>query len=428
MNTQMVICILLFLCMLVSFLVAKLPLGVTAGGIAALLVVTGCTKPETILSGFGSANTLTIGSMIVLAAGLGRTSFPSKITMTVRKVTGGSYKLAYLGMLLIAVLLTSMLTSPMAAYAIVFPLMDSICDEFGVSRSKAQFPLVVTCIACCAIVPLGFALSESAVFDGFMKTYGFTQGFTAMDFFVGRWPFLFIVLVWGYFIAPKVTPDKPVVPIIALETKKKESKRLGRFADVAGLVIFVLVILGFVFSEYVPFPTWSLAFSGVMAMVVCGTLSREDAIRAIPVDICMLFIGANAMATALVGTGTAKYVGSLISSAVGGVANTYILHAVFFIVPFAITQFMQNQSVMNVFAPIALIACKALNADPRGCLVLIAAGSLSAFMTPSATAAIPMCMAAGGYDVKSLFKMSWLFSLILCVGYVVFVSIVYPAL
>ncbi len=36
-----------------------------------------------------------------------------------------------------------MLTSPMAAYAIAFPIMDSVCDEFGVSRSKAQFPLHV---------------------------------------------------------------------------------------------------------------------------------------------------------------------------------------------------------------------------------------------------------------------------------------------
>jgi hypothetical protein len=36
-------------------------------------------------------------------------------------------------------------------------------------------------------------------------------------------------------------------------------------------------------------------------------------------------------------------------------------------------------------------------------------------------------MSAGGYDVKSLFKMGWLFALILMVGYVLFVSIAYPA-
>ena len=428
MSTQMLICIILFVFMLVNLLLAKLPLGVIAGTTAALLVLTGCTEAKTILSGIGSANAVTIGCMIILAAGLGRTSFPGKMTAGIRKITKGNYRMAYLGVILIALILTSMLTSPMAAYAIVFPIMDSVCDEFGVSRSKAQFPLVVTCLACCAILPLGGAISQSAVYAGYMETYGFTQGFTAMDFFKGRWPFVFIVVLWAYFIAPKFTPDKPVAPITSLETKKADVKPLGKFADVAGVVIFALVILGFIFNQKLSgLPTWYIAFFGVMAMVICGTLTKNEAIKAIPVDICMLFVGANTMATALVGTGTAEYIGSLISSSVGNAQNTIVLHAVFFIVPFLITQFMQNQSVMNVFAPIALITCSALNADPRGCMILISSGALTAYMTPSATAAVPMCMSAGGYDVKVLFKMGWLFALILCVCYVGFVSLAYPA-
>ncbi|MBS5603079.1 MAG: anion permease [Enterocloster asparagiformis] len=427
MNTQMIICILLFIAMLISFLIAKLPLGVTAGTVAALLVLTNCTEPDTILKGIGSANAVTIACMIILAVGLGRTSFPAKLTSGIRKITGGNYKLAYLGVLLIALALTSMLTSPMAAYAIAFPIMDSVCDEFGVSRSKAQFPLLVVCLACCAILPLGGSISQAAVYDGYMQTYGFIQGFTALDFFQGRWPFIFIVLVWAYFIAPKITLEKPVAPIAALEAKKTASKPLGSFADIAGVCIFTLVILGFIFNKQMGMPTWYIAFFGVMAMIICGTLTKNEAIKAIPVDICMLFIGANTMATALVATGTAEYIGSIISQAVGNATNTIVLHAVFFVVPFLITQFMQNQSVMNVFAPIALITCSAIGADPRGCLVLISAGSLTAYMTPSATAAVPMCMSAGGYDVKALFKMGWLFAVILCVGYVGFVSLAMPA-
>ena len=425
----MIICIALFVLMLVNFLLGKFPLGVIAGTTAALLVLTGCTDAKTILSGFGNANTLTIGCMIILAAGLGRTSFPHRITSGIRKITKGNYRLAYLGVLLIAMVLTSMLTSPMAAYAIVFPIMDSVCDEFGVSRSKAQFPLMVICLACCAILPLGGAISQSAVYAGYMETYGFTQGFSAMDFFKGRWPMLFIAIAWAFFLAPKITIETPAVPITSQEAKSANTKPLSKFSDIAGVVIFALVILGFIFNKYIgSIPTWFLAFCGVMAMLLCGVLTKTEAIKSIPVDICMLFVGANTMANALVGTGTAEWIGSLISGAVGGAANTFVLHAVFFIVPFVITQFMQNQSVMNVFAPIALIACGALSADPRGCMILISAGALTAYMTPSATAAVAMCMGAGGYDVKSLFKMGWLFAVIACVFYVGFVSIVYPAL
>ena len=123
MNTSMIICIILFVCMLVNFLLGKFPLGVIAGTTAALLVLTGCTDPKTILSGIGSANAVTIACMIILASGLGKTSFPSKLTSGIRKITGGNYKLAYLGVLLIAMVLKSMLTSPMAASPNSFPIM-----------------------------------------------------------------------------------------------------------------------------------------------------------------------------------------------------------------------------------------------------------------------------------------------------------------
>ena len=162
-------------------------------------------------------------------------------------------------------------------------------------------------------------------------------------------------------------------------------------------------------------------------MVVTGTLTKKEAIAAIPVDICLLFVGANTMAKALVSTGTADAVGNVISNTVGNHVNTVVLYIIFFIVPFILTQIMQNQSVMNVFAPIALLTCSALGADPRGCLILIAAGSLTAFMTPAATAAVAMAMSAGGYDVKALFKMSAIIAVALMVVYVGYVSMVYPA-
>ena len=274
MNTQMIFCILLFVVMLANFLIGKLPLGVIAGTTASLLVLFGCTSPETILNGIGSSNTAILACMIILASGLGRTSFPAKMTAVIRKITGGSYKLAYLGILVLALVLTSMLTSPMATYAIVFPIMDSVCDEFGVSRSKAQFPLVVVCLACCMILPFGASMSQSAVFDGYMQTYGFTQGFNAMDFFRGRWPFVFIVMAWAFFLAPKFTPDKPPVPIVTLEAKKSDKRALSGFSDVAGVVIFICVVLGFIFNSYIGVPTWYLAFFGVMLMVICKTLTK----------------------------------------------------------------------------------------------------------------------------------------------------------
>ena len=60
-------------------------------------------------------------------------------------------------------------------------------------------------------------------------------------------------------------------------------------------------------------------------------------------------------------------------------------------------------------------------------MILVTAGCLTAFLTPLATPAIPMCMGAGGYDIKSLFKQGWLISVVLMVCYVIYTMTVMPA-
>jgi len=52
---------------------------------------------------------------------------------------------------------------------------------------------------------------------------------------------------------------------------------------------------------------------------------------------------------------------------------------------------------------------------------------MSSILTPMATPAVPMAMAAGGYDQKSLIKQGWLISVILSVGYIFYVMTIFPA-
>ena len=52
--------------------------------------------------------------------------------------------------------------------------------------------------------------------------------------------------------------------------------------------------------------------------------------------------------------------------------------------------------------------------------------SLTAFMTPMATPAVAMCMADGGYDLKSLFKSAWSITLILPIIYIPYTMTIFP--
>ena len=88
---------------------------------------------------------------------------------------------------------------------------------------------------------------------------------------------------------------------------------------------------------------------------------------------------------------------------------------------------MLNKAVYGIFIPIAIMTCKAIGANPVGPILLVFSGSMAAILTPMATPAIPMAMAVGGYNQKSLFQQGWLISLILSLGYIFWVMTVIPA-
>jgi sodium-dependent dicarboxylate transporter 2/3/5 len=426
---KMYICIIIFILSMISYIINKLPMALTALLTLAALMITGCLDTATAISGFSNGNTILIISMFVIAAGLNRTQFVDKLSSSIVTISGGKFKRAYLGYIILTTLLTSFLTSPMVSFAIVFPLAAASCKEFNVSPSKVMFPLAVTSIGCCGILPFGYAIVATGQYNGFLETYGFT-GITMnpIDFTKGRLPLMFIILLWAYFIAPKFAPDEPVIPLIeTTDIGKRDKQPLKALPEAMGYLIFFAVVLMLIFGSKTGIPSWKVAFIGALLVVTFGVLSEKEAITAMPLSIAFMYVGALAMGNALNSTGAGEVVGDFLANLVGGTQNNFLLGALFFTIPFIVTQFMLNQAVMNVFVPICLLTSKSLGANPIGLMILITAGSLTAFMTPMATPAIPLAMGAGGYDVRSLFKQGWLISILLIIGYISYTMIIFPA-
>lgn len=105
----MVICLTLFVLMMVSLAMNKVPMGVTGLATLAALVIFKCIEAKDALSCFGNANVIIIVGMFVVGAGLRKTTLIGKITEFIRKVTGGNFKFAYRGVIILAILLTSIL-------------------------------------------------------------------------------------------------------------------------------------------------------------------------------------------------------------------------------------------------------------------------------------------------------------------------------
>ena len=425
--STMAICIILFVLTIILYGTNKLEMGVVGLGGLAALVLFGCLEPNDALTYFANSNVLMMMSMFLVSTGLSKTSLIDRFSAGVTKLTGNSFRRTFLCYIILAEILTSFLNSPLVAFSIVLPLVVQMCEDYNISASKVMFPVGLVCIACCCIMPFGAAIQQTGIYNGFLESYGFTPDFAATDFLIGRWPFLILVPLWAFTMGYKIAPEKPVVPVSLVTVSKREKKPLNPFADWAGVIIFFGVVVLFIFGGNLGIPSWLVCFTGALLTVICGTLTTKEAINALPINLAAMLVGALAMAGALSSTGAGDLIGQFISNAIGGVKNGYVLGAVFFLIPFVLTQFMQNQAVMNIFVPICLLACQAIGAEPTGLIILITAGSLTAFMTPMATSSIPAIMGACGYDIKSLVKQGWLVSLIFAAVYVLYTMTVMPA-
>ena len=425
--SPLTICIIIFVISILLYATDKLPIGVVGLGTLAALILFGCMEEKEALTYFANKNVILLMSMFVVSTGLSRTSLIDKFSDTVTKMTGHSFKRTFFCYIILVEILTSFLNSPLVAFSIVLPLLVSMCEEYDVPPSKVMFPVGLVAIACCCILPFGASIQQTGVYNGFLESYQMGITFKATDFLIGRWPLLIIVPVWAFTMGFKLAPEKSPVAISLVTVSRNEKKPLNRFADIAGVVIFFAVVILFIFGDKIGISSWLVCFVGALAIIVCGVLTMKEAVAALPINLAAMLVGALAMAGALSSTGAGTVIGNALASAIGGIQNGYLLGAIFFIIPFLLTQVMQNQAVMGIFVPICLLTCQAIGANPVGLMIMITAGALTAFMTPMATSAIPAIMGAGGYDIKSLVKQGWIQSLVFMVIYILYTMTVMPA-
>ena len=241
-----------------------------------------------------------------------------------------------------------------------------------------------------------------------------------------RLPMLIAVMIYCIFVAPRFAPNAPVVETSEMQSREDKREALPPFKERAGYIIFILTTIALIFQRQIGIDTWVICVVGAVAMVAFGVLTEKEAVASINWPMAFLLVGSFAMGGALTQTGAGEVVGNALAAMANTLNNRYLIGFVFFIVPFLLTQVMMNRTVMIVFIPIAILACKSMGANPIGIMILVQSACLSSFMTPMATPAVPMCMAAGGYDLKSLIKQSVIPGIILCAVSVFWIMSVFP--
>ncbi len=428
----LIVCLVIFGLTVACFIWGRFSMATTAMLCLFLLVITGCLDAETALSGFSNSNTIIMAAMFVISAGFGKTKMVSKLSKLVERVGKGSFTRILAGYVLIIALLTQFIQSSMACFSIVFPLLIATCKDMKVSPSKVMFPIGIVSISTVSILPIGTNAVAYLTNNGYLESYGYTTHlFKMMDPPISRIPALIMIILYAVFLAPKFCPEKPVIPISEVESAMGgdgQKTPLKPFQEILGYSVFFGIIILLLTQSFHGIPTWEFTLLGATLMVASGILKPKDAYQAIGLGgMVLLYVGMLGLGNALTATGAGAVVGDFIANLVGGTHNGYLIGLVFFLAPFILTQVMMNVAVLTIFTPIAIVTCQSLGCNPIGPMCLVTIGSLSAFMTPMATPTVPMIMGLGGYDQKTLLKMSWLPSILMCVVNVLWVMTVFPA-
>lgn len=424
---SLTICLIICVLTMIGYIIGKWPMGLVALVSMLAFVLTGCLDPATAAGYFGNPNGIMMMAMFVVAAGFNRTQFVKTVAASVNRIAKGSLIRVMFGYVLITMILSQFIQSSVIVYGIMAPMLIATCEEMGINPSKVLFPIAIACISTVSAFPLGGGATVFAEMNGYLQANDYTTYAVAItDPMKARLPAAVAMFIYCVFFSTKFSPAKPPVESNALKARSDDREPLSPFKERAGYIIFILTTLALLFQPQLGIETWVICVTGAVAMVVFGVLTEKEAVQAINLPMAFLFVGSLSMGGALTQTGAGEVVGGILADFANTLSNPYLIGFVFFIVPFLLTQVMMNRTVMIIFIPIAILACKVMGANPVGIVLLVQSACLSSFMTPMATPAIPMCMANGGYDLKSIIKQSIVPAIILCVVSVFWIMTVFP--
>lgn len=423
---SMVICLIIFAVMIILFFNRKIPMAFTSMGVIVALYVAGCVDKATVFAGFGNNNVLTMAGMFIVAAGLSRTQMVNNITKLLYRVNNGSFTRVLASYILVIFLLGQFVPSLPAMFAMVYPLVISMCKQLKCSPSKMMYPIAVTVVSTSFVIePIGPYAAWFVTQNGYLESYGWTGSPLSM------WsetmvflPTALVTLLLTIFVLPKLMPDQPETETAAITGPDiTNNEALSPVREFLGYGIFNATVIGLMLG----LPSWAVTMAGATAVVLSGVLDEQTALIRMNMSMVLLYAGVTVMGEALGNTGAAQLLGDLAAGALSGVRNGYIIGAVFYLVSFLMTSFLYNRATTTVLIPILIISCSSIGCDPRGPVILCSLASMSSLITPMPNPVVPMAMQAGGYTQKTILRVGIIPAIVRGIVGVAIAMTIFPA-
>lgn len=395
---------------IISFILEKIPLGLTATICALGLTLTGVLDASTTFAQYVNNNVILCVGMFVVGQALFETGMANKIGGIVTKFARTERTLIIAIMVIVGVM--SGFLSNTGTAAVLIPVVCGIADESGYSRSRLLMPLVFA-------AALGGNLSIIGAPGNLMGVNALQEMGLSTSFFmyapVGV-PMLILGIIYFIFLGYRFLPDGTEAGGAAVEAQKDFSN-VPKWKQVISLVVLIVVIIAMIFEEEIGISIQVSSCIGAVFLVLTGVLSEKEALQSIDLKVVLLFGGSLSLAKALDTTGAGNLIADKIVGLLGANPNPIVLLLVIFIVTCALTNFMSNTATTALMIPIAVSLANNLGADPRAVVIATVIAGSCAYATPIGMPANTMVVGLGGYKFKDYVKSGLpliLFSFAIC--------------
>ena len=395
---------------IISFILEKIPLGLTATICALGLTLTGVLDASTTFAQYVNSNVILCVGMFVVGQALFETGMANKIGGIVTKFARTERTLIIAIMVIVGVM--SGILSNTGTAAVLIPVVCGIADESGYSRSRLLMPLVFA-------AALGGNLSIIGAPGNLMGVNALQEMGLSTSFFmyapVGV-PMLILGIIYFVFLGYRFLPDGTEAGGAAVEAQKDFSN-VPKWKQVISLVVLIVVIIAMIFEEEIGISIQVSSCIGAVFLVLTGVLSEKEALQSIDLKVVLLFGGSLSLAKALDTTGAGNLIADKIVGLLGANSNPIVLLLVIFIVTCALTNFMSNTATTALMIPIAVSLANNLGADPRAVVIATVIAGSCAYATPIGMPANTMVVGLGGYKFKDYVKSGLpliLFSFAIC--------------
>lgn len=393
--------------MIYLIMTEKVPFGAPPIIACALMVLFGVTDIQTAFRGFSNPSIIMLASFMVIIAGLRKTSFIAKFQgIVVKMANKGGFK-AYVMMILVVMLGTSLFgTGSTAWYVMVIGLLSTIPSSENLPATKF-------------IMPAGFACNHPLLPVNTALQFGYVlavleAGGAAMSVSLPRFAIANFILSAGFFawclFSYKLLPSRGIEgaeTTASATTTAAAETQLTKSQETITYICFILGIAGMILYSFIGDPGYALCAVAASVLLFAGVLNFTEVRNEMGAPIILMSAGVIGVAEAMGVTGLTALVGETVAGMLGTNVNAFILIFVFCVLTSVLATLTGSTiGTVLIFAPMAVATCVNMGLNPTAAAAAIVVSGWNGHFLP--IDGLPaLCMGTGKYNLKEF----WTFTI-----------------